>query len=162
MYENSTKVPINQADLISTSLRFKSNKARIVAKQVSSPFYKPEQQDLHEFEFKPQLNSTAIISEETDQKIGTYSSRDLFSSSLVDDSSSIFTKPNTENDLYICVVNYKAMLDGDLSIKFSQQLKLICQNYDFSLVEDVSTRQHGFVPNYCIIPSKKFVSDFQN
>ncbi len=118
-----------------------------MAKLVSSPFYKSQQH--HEFEFRPQLNSTIISSENTDLKINTYSSS--YCSSTLDDSCLIFTKPS-EHDRYICVITYKAILEGDLSIKFSDQLKVICQNYDFSLVENIANKQHGFVPNYCIKP----------
>ena len=144
-------------DFISTPPSTFQTRVRIVTK-LSSPFFKPEStlsinpsannnnnEHIEQFEdnttnFNPPLYSTVNKPKKTKLSLASYVNDSL-------------------DKTYICCVTYKATLEGDISINYSDQLKVICHNNYFALVEHCVSKKHGFVPKYCIITLEKFLND---
>lgn len=55
-----------------------------------------------------------------------------------------------DDQLYVCVVPYEAKMQGDISLNYSDRIKLIHTINGMSLVQNVSTKQCGYVPYFCI------------
>lgn len=62
-----------------------------------------------------------------------------------------------EQTLYVCCVEYKARIQGDLTLNFADRVKLIHMNAEHCLVENILTRQCGYVPRYCVATMEQFL-----
>lgn len=62
--------------------------------------------------------------------------------------------------LYVCCVPFEAKIQGDLSLTYSERIKLIHLNNEYSLVQNISTKQCGYVPNNCITLLSSFLNQF--
>lgn len=68
----------------------------------------------------------------------------------------------SENErLYVCCKAYKAKMDGDLSLRFTDRIKLIHQNDDIALVKNILNGKCGYVPRDCITSISEFLSEIQ-
>ena len=118
--------------------------------------------------FSPPIkqNSSLISSDES-----YYSNEDTFSQtqSFSCDSnqfhsvkSSFFEQvpEQEENQIYVCTIPYQAKFQGDLNVNYSDRLKLIHSNQDYSLVQNISTKQCGYVPKISIILLTNFLNQF--
>ena len=69
---------------------------------------------------------------------------------------------DTDNErLYVCCKAYRAKMDGDLSLRFTDRVKLIHQNDDIALVKNVLDGKCGYVPRDCITTISEFLSEIQ-
>ena len=67
-----------------------------------------------------------------------------------------------ESDLtYACCVSYDAQIQGDLTLRFSERVKLLHYEENFSLVQNLHTKTCGYVPTYCIMKLSRFLRDFK-
>lgn len=82
----------------------------------------------------------------------------------VDDTAQINNESyfDSENErLYVCCKAYKAKMDGDLSLRFTDRIKLIHQNDDIALVKNILNGKCGYVPRDCITTISEFLSEIQ-
>lgn len=63
--------------------------------------------------------------------------------------------------LYVCCKAFKAKMDGDLSLRFTDRIKLIHQNNDIALVKNILNGKCGYVPRDCITTISEFLSEIQ-
>jgi hypothetical protein len=63
--------------------------------------------------------------------------------------------------LYVCCIDYDAIIQGDLSLRFSDRVKLIHSSEEYSLVKNVLSSQCGYVPNHCIQPLFQFLDNIK-
>ncbi len=63
--------------------------------------------------------------------------------------------------LYVCCKAYNAKMDGDLSLRFTDRIKLIHQNDDIALVKNILNGKCGYVPRDCITTISEFLSEIQ-
>jgi hypothetical protein len=63
--------------------------------------------------------------------------------------------------IFICCISYEAKSPHELSIEFTDRLKMIQQikGYDYCLVQNVSTKKYGYVPKHCVSELGKFLKD---
>jgi hypothetical protein len=63
--------------------------------------------------------------------------------------------------IYICCISYEAKSPTELSIEFTDRLKLVQQleNWDYCLVQNVVTEKYGYVPKYCVSELNTFLKD---
>lgn len=60
--------------------------------------------------------------------------------------------------IYSCFIQYNALYDGDLTIKFAERLQIIQDDCNYHvLVQNVSTKKFGYVPRDHIIPVNRFL-----
>jgi hypothetical protein len=66
-------------------------------------------------------------------------------------------------DLYACCVSYEAMSRNELTVDFSERLRLVQSdsNHHLCLVQNIQTGVYGFVPKYCILPISMFLRELQ-
>lgn len=60
--------------------------------------------------------------------------------------------------LYVCVVPYEAKVQGDLTLNYAERIKLIHTTNGMSLVQNISTKQCGYVPYFCITLLSAFLN----
>jgi hypothetical protein len=90
------------------------------------------------------------------QSLSSFDSNQFHSvkSSFFDD------KPEQENELYVCTIPYQAKFQGDLNTNYSDRVKLIHSNKDYCLVQNISTKQCGYIPKISIILLSNFLNQF--
>lgn len=60
--------------------------------------------------------------------------------------------------LYVCIVPYEAKIQGDLNLKYAERVKIVHGNKDYSLVQNITTKQCGYIPTNCIISLSSFLN----
>jgi len=65
------------------------------------------------------------------------------------------------SDLYVCCTDYQARIEGDLTLKFTDRVRLIHANQEFALVKNVLTNACGWVPRQCIQGIAEFLEAVQ-
>ena len=65
------------------------------------------------------------------------------------------------SQIYICCISYEAKSPTELSIEFTDRLKLIQQleDMDYCLVQNLLTKKYGYVPRHCISELSTFLKD---
>jgi hypothetical protein len=63
--------------------------------------------------------------------------------------------------LYVCCKAFRAKMDGDLSLRFTDRVKLIHQNDDIALVKNILNGKCGYVPRDCITTISEFLNEIQ-
>jgi hypothetical protein len=69
-------------------------------------------------------------------------------------------KQDQENELFVCTIPYQAKFQGDLNTNYSDRVKLIHSNIDYCLVQNISTKQCGYIPKISIILLSNFLNQF--
>jgi hypothetical protein len=66
-----------------------------------------------------------------------------------------------QNHIYICRISYEAKSPTELSIEFTDRLKLVQQldDWDYCLVQNVVTKKYGYVPKHCVSELNTFLKD---
>ncbi len=98
-----------------------------------------------------------------------YESETLFSDESMFTNSSIESQSNKSIDsddrgpetVYVCVEDYDAHFQGDLSLKFSEQVHVLCVNDDFTLIKRVGSDEKGYVPTKCLTLFSAFIKTVQ-
>jgi hypothetical protein len=62
------------------------------------------------------------------------------------------------NQLYVCIIPYKAKFQGDISLYYAERVNIIHVNNGLSLVQNISTKLCGYIPNNCIMPMRSFLN----
>lgn len=72
-------------------------------------------------------------------------------------------KDANSDDIYICCLGYQAKSPTELSIEFTDRLKLVQQqeDWDYCLVQNVATKKYGYVPKSCISELNTFLHDLK-
>ncbi len=65
------------------------------------------------------------------------------------------------SDLYVCCIDYDARIEGDLTLRFTDRVKLIHANKEFALVKNVLTNTCGWVPRNCIQAIAEFLENIK-
>ena len=65
---------------------------------------------------------------------------------------------NDPSQLFVCIIPYRAKFQGDISLYYAERVKIILINNGLSLVQNISTKVCGYIPNNCIMPMKKFLN----
>ena len=69
---------------------------------------------------------------------------------------------DSENErLYVCCKAFRAKMDGDLSLRFTDRVKLIHKNDDIALVKNILNGKCGYVPRDCITTISEFLNEIQ-
>ena len=68
------------------------------------------------------------------------------------------TSESIQDQLHVCIVPYSAKIQGDLSLKYAERVKVIHSNNDFSLVQNIVSKQCGYVPTNCIVLLSNFLN----
>lgn len=63
--------------------------------------------------------------------------------------------------LYVCFKDFDSIIQGDLSLRFSDRVKLLHTGDEYSLVKNVLSNRCGYVPNQCIQPLEKFLDNIK-
>lgn len=122
----------------------------------------------------PRRNS--VCDDSSDQSISWSSENtqmclDVESADFRTANSNMFTMDESSNsvnnvsDLYICRISYTARSPAELTIRFTDRLKLVQvspSNPDWCLVQNVDTSLYGFVPMNCILEATLFMSDLKH
>jgi hypothetical protein len=77
--------------------------------------------------------------------------------------SSVNSHVSYDSDLFVCCVSYEAMSPNELTVEFSERLKLVQNNSDnhLCLVQNIQTGVYGFIPKYCVVPVSMFLRNVQ-
>ena len=77
-------------------------------------------------------------------------------------SSSFFDKQdNNENDeIFVCTIPNEYKFQGDLNLNYSDRVKLIHSNTDYCLVQNILTKQCGYVPKNSITLLSNILKQF--
>lgn len=92
-----------------------------------------------------------------------------YNTSEINHNSSLFlqTTQNSINNqgflnnemLYVCIEPYESKVQGDLSLNYADRVNLIHSfHFNMSLVQNISTKQCGYVPNKSIILLSNFLN----
>jgi hypothetical protein len=65
---------------------------------------------------------------------------------------------DNENELFVCCIPYEPMIQGDLNLKYADRVKLIHANSDYCLVQNIISKQCGYVPSNCITLLNNFLN----
>jgi hypothetical protein len=63
-----------------------------------------------------------------------------------------------ENELFVCCIPYHPKIQGDLMLNYSDRVKLIHANSDYCLVQNIISKQCGYVPSNCITLLNNFLN----
>ena len=61
--------------------------------------------------------------------------------------------------IYVCVKPYSALHQGDLTLNYSDMVKLLHVNKDIAVIEQIRTGQCGYVPINVLKPINQFISE---
>lgn len=89
------------------------------------------------------------------------SSTSEYSSDYSSSSTSSTTVHHDQDTLYVCCIAYKPKIQGDLNLAFADRVKLIHMNDDYALVENILTKQCGYVPRFCISTMSQFLTELK-
>jgi hypothetical protein len=66
-----------------------------------------------------------------------------------------------QTHIYICCISYEARSPTELSIEFTDRLKLVQQldDWDYCLVQNVVSKKYGYVPKHCVSELNTFLND---
>ena len=78
-----------------------------------------------------------------------------------EETSSSGDNKNRDSKFFVCCINYDARIEGDLTLRFTDRVKLIHANKDFALVKNLFTEKCGWVPRYCIQAIAEFLEDIK-
>jgi hypothetical protein len=70
-------------------------------------------------------------------------------------------KPIYRDQIYVCSIAYNKQLEGDLSIDFSQRLRLLHCDGQLALVQVITTGDIGYIPFHCISTLTDFLQDLK-
>jgi len=75
--------------------------------------------------------------------------------------SSFFEQSSFEDygyELFVCCIPYQPKIQGDLSLNYADRVKLIHANSDYCLVQNIVSKQCGYVPSNCITLLNNFLN----
>ena len=81
--------------------------------------------------------------------------------SVKDENDGLALNFETTDTLYVCCIAYTAKFEGDISLNFSDRVKLIHANHDYALVKNILNDKCGYVPLYCIQTITKFLDQIK-
>lgn len=84
-------------------------------------------------------------------------SNKTYQSPSVENQTSVQTYPT---QLYVCIVPYEAKCQGDITLRYAERVQLIHvnDNNGLSLVQNVSTKECGYIPTNCIMLMASFLN----
>lgn len=83
------------------------------------------------------------------------------SSSSVSNKSSLSTKKNQDEDIYVCSGDYRAKIKGDINLKYADRVRILYLNEEFALVENLTNGNCGYVLKSCIKTLTEFINDIK-
>lgn len=89
---------------------------------------------------------------------------DKSSSTTQDTFSSVLSQEESLDNIFVCILDYKGKIEGDLSIKYSDKVRVISKNgasqdNNFVLAQSLKNRKYGYVPKKCLISLAQFLSN---
>lgn len=64
--------------------------------------------------------------------------------------------------ILVCLIRYEAKKTNEISVEFSDRVKLIHETEDFYLVQNITNSlKLGYVPKYCLISINQFMNDIK-
>ena len=155
---SSTMINTNDSSLLTNDL---------TTSQIESTYYNSFTDSLYflppKASIKQQYNSL-ISSDESNQDTfdDSQSFNSIDSNQFHSVKSSFFNdKQEQENEqIFVCTIPYQAKFQGDLNTNYSDRVKLIHSNKDYCLVQNISTKQCGYIPKISIILLSNFLNQF--
>jgi hypothetical protein len=150
---SSTMINTNDSSLLTNDL---------TTSQIETTYYNSFTNSLY---FLPQQNNSLISSDESSQDTidESQSFNSIDSNQFHSVKSSFFNdKQEQENEeiIFVCTIPYQAKFQGDLNTNYSDRVKLIHSNKDYCLVQNISTKQCGYIPKISIILLSNFLNQF--
>ena len=150
---SSTMINTNDSSLLTNDL---------TTSQIETTYYNSFTNSLY---FLPQQNNSLISSDESSQDTfdESQSFNSIDSNQFHSVKSSFFNdKQEQENEeiIFVCTIPYQAKFQGDLNTNYSDRVKLIHSNKDYCLVQNISTKQCGYIPKISIILLANFLNQF--
>jgi len=91
------------------------------------------------------------------------SSNDSFSTTATQDSLNYELDTLYSSDYYVCILDYKPKLEGDIAIKYSDKVKVInsgssLTNNNYVFVQLLKNGKYGYAPKKCFISLAQFLN----
>jgi hypothetical protein len=91
------------------------------------------------------------------------SSNDSFSTTATQDSLNYELDTHYSSDYYVCILDYKPKLEGDIAIKYSDKVKVInsgssLTNNNYVFVQLLKNGKYGYAPKKCFIGLAQFLN----
>ena len=67
----------------------------------------------------------------------------------------------TQEEIFVCCVDYQAKVQGDIDMKYADRVRLLYLSDDFALVENLINGKCGYVPTNCIKTLGKFLNQIK-
>jgi hypothetical protein len=150
---------INTNDSSSSSLLTND----LTTSQIETTYYDSFTNSLY---FLPQQNNSLISSDESSQDTfdESQSFNSIDSNQFHSVKSSFFNDKQEEEEneeiIFVCTIPYQAKFQGDLNTNYLDRVKLIHSNKDYCLVQNISTKQCGYIPKISIILLSNFLNQF--
>ena len=155
---SSTMINTNDSSLLTNDLTTSQIESTYYNSFTNSLYFLPPQASI-----KQQYNSL-ISSDESNQDTfdDSQSFNSIDSNQFHSVKSSFFNdKQEQENEqIFVCTIPYQAKFQGDLNTNYSDRVKLIHSNKDYCLVQNISTKQCGYIPKISIILLSNFLNQF--
>ena len=155
---SSTMINTNDSSLLTNDLTTSQIESTYYNSFTNSLYFIPPQALM-----KQQYNSL-ISSDESNQDTfdESQSFNSIDSNQFHSVKSSFFNdKQEQENEqIFVCTIPYQAKFQGDLNTNYSDRVKLIHSNKDYCLVQNISTKQCGYIPKISIILLSNFLNQF--
>jgi hypothetical protein len=151
---SSTMINTNDSSLLTNDL---------TTSQIETTYYNSFTNSLY---FLPQQNNSLISSDESSQDTfdESQSFNSIDSNQFHSVKSSFFNdkqqQEENEEIIFVCTIPYQAKFQGDLNTNYSDRVKLIHSNKDYCLVQNISTKQCGYIPKISIILLSNFLNQF--
>ena len=92
------------------------------------------------------------------------SSNDSLSTTATQDSFNNEIDTHYSSDYYVCILDYKPKLEGDIGIKYSDKVKVInggsnfATNNNYAFVQLLKNGKYGYVPKKCLISLAQYLN----
>lgn len=106
---------------------------------------------------------SSLVTNSTHSSDNESSSNDSLSTTATQDSFNNELDAHYSSDYFVCILDYKSKLEGDLSIKYSDKVKVInggnslASNNNFVFVQLLKNGKYGYVPKKCLISLAQYL-----